>query len=137
MRGKCGPPRAGERTPMDPNTTRELKRYGAPAAFLVAVTVAVLLVKGGLEGNEESSTTVAQRTTTVAAPTTTSTTKLVLTSPSNTTTAEEAGEYHVTQSGDTLGSIAAKYDTTVDELLRLNPSVDPTALSIGERIRVG
>jgi lipoprotein NlpD len=122
---------------MDPNTSRELKRYGAPAAFLVAVTVAVLLVKGGLEGGEEAPTTVAQRTTTVAGATTTSTTKLVLTTPSTTTTAEAEGDYYVIQSGDTLGSIAAKYDTTVEELVRLNPSVDPTALSIGERIRVG
>jgi LysM repeat protein len=42
----------------------------------------------------------------------------------------------VIQSGDTLGSIALKYDTTVDELMRLNPDVDPTALRPGERIRV-
>ena len=40
------------------------------------------------------------------------------------------------QSGDTLGSIAVKYDTTVEELVRLNPDVDPTALRVGQRIRV-
>ena len=40
------------------------------------------------------------------------------------------------QSGDTLGSIAQKYNTTVDELTTLNPGIDPTALHIGQRIRV-
>jgi LysM repeat protein len=73
-------------------------------------------------------------------PTTSSptTTKLVLTTPTattTTTTAQEA-EYHVVESGDTLGSIAEKYDTTVEELVRLNPGVDPTALRVGDRIRV-
>ena len=37
---------------------------------------------------------------------------------------------------DTLESIAAKFNTTVDDLLTLNPDVDPLALSPGERIRV-
>ena len=39
-------------------------------------------------------------------------------------------------SGDTLGSIAGKYSTTVDELMTLNPGIDPTAMHIGQRIRV-
>jgi len=43
----------------------------------------------------------------------------------------------VIQSGDTLGSIAAKYNTTVDELMTLNPGIDPSTLQPGERIRVG
>jgi LysM repeat protein len=38
--------------------------------------------------------------------------------------------------GDTLESIAAKFDTTVDDLLQLNPNVDPLALSPGQKIRV-
>jgi LysM repeat protein len=40
------------------------------------------------------------------------------------------------QRGDTLESIAQKFDTTVDDLLRLNPDIDPLALSPGQRIRV-
>ncbi len=40
------------------------------------------------------------------------------------------------ESGDTLGSIAGKHSTTVDELTTLNPGIDPTALRIGEKIRV-
>jgi LysM repeat protein len=121
---------------MDPRTRRELTRYGTPAAFLAAATIAVLLIKSGLSGGTESQpTTVGAIPTagsTATAPATT--TQLVLTD-SATPTVEE-GQYYVVKSGDTLGSIALEYDTTVEELMRLNPDVDPTALSVGERIRV-
>ena len=40
------------------------------------------------------------------------------------------------QSGDTLGSIAAKTGTTVARLEQLNPGIDPTALHVGQTIRV-
>ncbi len=122
---------------MDPRTRRELTRYGAPAAFLAAATVAILLIKAGLSGSsEEPPTTVGALPT--PAPTATrpaTTTRLVLTQPA-TTTAPAEGEYHVIQTGDTLGDIALRYDTTVEELMRLNPDIDPTALRPGDRIRV-
>jgi LysM repeat protein len=120
---------------VDPRTRRELTRYGAPAAFLAAATIAVLLIKAGLSGGNESAPTVGAlptATETATAPTTT--TKLVLTGLATTTV--EEGQYYVVKSGDTLGSIALEHDTTVEELLRLNPDVDPTALNIGQRIRV-
>jgi len=120
---------------VDPRRRRELTRYGAPAAFLAAATIAVLLIKAGLSGNKADTTVGALPTT---FPTTTpahTTTKLVLTG-ATTTTEAPGGEYYVIQSGDTLGSVAVKYDTTVEELIRLNPDVDPTALHIGQRIRV-
>jgi len=53
-----------------------------------------------------------------------------------TATTTSAGEYYTVESGDTLGSIAAKYSTSVDEVIRLNPGIDPTALRIGQKIRV-
>lgn len=121
---------------MDPRTRRQLTRYGAPAAFLAAVTIAVLLVKSGLNNDDGGGTTVA--TSGVTARTTTkarTTTRLVLTATTPTTTA--AGQYYDVQSGDTLGSIASAYGRTVEELLSLNPGIDPTALRIGQRIRVG
>ena len=122
---------------MDPGRRRELTRYGAPAAFLLAVTIAVLLVKSGLDNGSHTETVVIPTTTartTTAAPTTT----IALTGSAGATTTTAAnGRYYVIQSGDTLGSIAANYNTTVDELLTLNPSVDPSALQPGQRIRVG
>ena len=127
---------------MDPDRRRELTRFGAPAAFLAAATVAVLLIKAGLNHGSGTAADTASRPATAAATTThaTTTTKLVLTGTVATTgtdTAPPGAQYYVIQSGDTLGAIAAKYNTTVDELLTLNPQVDPNALHPGDRIRVG
>ena len=127
---------------MDPRRRQQLTRYGAPAAFLAAVTIAAILVKAGLNGS--SSTTVAITSSSTARTTTaaTTTTKLVLTAPpgSTTTTTTETttpgAEYYVVVSGDTLGSIAQKYNTTVDELTTLNLGIDPTALTVGQKIRI-
>jgi len=128
---------------MDPRRRKELARYGAPAAFLAAVTIAVILIKSGLSGGSGSTTTVGLFPTTTRAATTTTatTTKLVLTTPQATTattteTTTPGAEYYAVKSGDTLGSIAQKYGTTVDELMTLNPGIDPTALLIGQKLRI-
>src|SRR5436305_4342784 len=127
---------------MDPRRRQELTRYGAPAAFLAAVTIAVILVKAGLNGASDSGPATVgalptgSSTTSSTSPTTT---KLVLTTPAAPTTTETTtpgAQYYVVQSGDTLGSVAQKYSTTVQQLLTLNPGVDPTAPHIGQRIRV-
>jgi LysM repeat protein len=129
---------------MDPRRRQELTRYGAPAAFLAAVTIAAILVKAGLNGSSSTTvSTVSSRAQTTTAST--STTKLVLTAPQGSTTGTTTAAtdtttpgavYYVVQSGDTLGSIAQKYNTTVEQLMTLNPGVDPTALTVGQRIRV-
>src|SRR2546423_1047854 len=107
---------------MDQRTRRELTRYGAPAAFLAAATIAVLLIKAGLSGGSKETTTGS------ALPTGTTTTPVTQTHRTTTTTATTtAARYYTIQSGDTLGSVAIKEGTTVDELLRLNPGVDPEA----------
>ncbi len=128
---------------MDPRRRRELTRYGAPAAFLAAATIAVLLIKAGLNDRSASQPSTVGALPTAATATTqpTTTKKLVLTAPqattSTTATTTPGAQYYVIQSGDTLGSIAQKYSTTVEKLMVLNPGVDPTSLHIGERIRVG
>ncbi len=145
---------------MDPRRRQELTRYGAPAAFLAAVTIAVVLIKAGLNGGSGSTTTAGAPTTTANTATRpATTTKLVLTTPPATTTMQATttttttttaattttattarttpgAAYYVVQSGDTLGSLAQKYSTTVAQLMTLNPGIDPTALHIGQRIRV-
>ena len=121
---------------MDPRRRRELTRYGAPAAFLAAATIAVLLIKAGLSGGSGATTTVGALptgTTTRATQTRGSTT--TITTPTAPTTA--APRYYTIQSGDTLGSVALREHTTVDDLLRLNPGVNPQGLRVGQRIRVG
>ena len=58
-----------------------------------------------------------------------------------TTTTEKTGSdgQHVkwtVKPGDTLGSIATQFGTSVRALQRLNPSIDPDALQIGQEIVV-
>ncbi|MGZ8740016.1 MAG: LysM peptidoglycan-binding domain-containing protein [Gaiellaceae bacterium] len=127
---------------MDPGRRQQLTRYGAPAAFLAAVTIAVILIKAGLNDGSGSTTTVGALPTTSTATKPVTTPKLVLTTATatafetTTETTTPGAEYYVVESGDTLGSIAQKHNTTVDELMTLNPGIDPTALHIAQRIRV-
>jgi len=44
--------------------------------------------------------------------------------------------YYRVRPGDTLMAVAAKTGTSVIRLLHLNPKLQPTALFIGERIRL-
>jgi LysM repeat protein len=103
-------------------------RYAAPAAFLVAATVAILLVRSGLDNGEASTPG-----TTTTAPTTAPQT----TEPGTTTATNTAGaEFYEIQAGDTLAVIADEHDTTVEQLLVVNPDIDPVALTVGQEIRV-
>ena len=105
-----------------------LARFGAPAAFLAAATVAILLVRSGLENGEPTVPATTAAVTTTAGTTTTG-------GPGTTTTAAGA-QFYTIQAGDTLAVIADEHDTTVEQLLVLNPDVDPVALTVGQRIRV-
>jgi LysM repeat protein len=100
----------------------ELKRYGAPAAFLAAVTIAVLLVRSGLQTKSSPGTT------TVASTRATSTTTA--------TTTVKRPRFYRLRAGETLSDVAIRFDTTVEDLLALNPGIEPTNLRVGQRIRV-
>jgi LysM repeat protein len=99
-------------------------RYAAPVAFLLAVTIGAVVIRSGFEHGKHHAAT---PTTTV-----TTTTK----KPRHHTHARSHARTYTVQSGDTLGSIASKEGTTVARLEQLNPNVDPTALRIGQTIRV-
>lgn len=105
-----------------------LARVAAPLAFLVLATLGVVAVRAALEEDNSSTTTV---TVTTSAETTT--TKQPTTTKGNTKNAK----YYRVQAGDTLESIASDHGTTVEALLELNQGIDPVALNIGQRIRVG
>ena len=124
-RGPGGP----RRRPRRPRAGPGPARYLAPALFLLAVTVAVLLIRSGLRGGGDGGTT----TTTVATSTSASTTS---THASTTTAAPGTKQFYTVQSGDTFGSIAAKTGTTVALLEQLNPGVSTNSLQVGQKIRV-
>jgi LysM repeat protein len=100
-------------------------RLAAPAAFLAGITVAVLLVRAGL--NEGETTTAAQTSVATTTSATTTTTQ---------TATQPKPVFVEVESGDTLDQIALDNDTTVERLLLLNPGLDPTGLQVGQRIRV-
>lgn len=99
-------------------------RLAAPVAFFAAATLLIVLIESGLNSG-------ATNASSSGTPTLTSTT-----TTGGTTTGKRKKRIYRVQRGDTLESIAAKFHTTVDDLLQLNPDVDPLALSPGQRIRV-
>ena len=123
---------------------RPWTHYAAPAAFLLAVTVAVLVVRSGLD--------TAAATTTIATPPLRTVPVTTVTSrsapakqtqkpkpkpkPKPKTTPAPAVQYYTVVSGDTFGVISSRTGVTVAELERLNPNVESTALYIGQRIRI-
>lgn len=113
---------------------QQAARFAAPAAFLLAVTILVLIVRSATSEDEPTTATPVAST---QAPTTT-TAPAATQPPADTTpaTTTAAASTYTIEAGDTLQTIADQYGTTVEELLVLNPDVDPTALQIGQTIRV-
>jgi len=106
-------------------------RYGAPAGFLLAATVAILLIHSALGGK----TVPAPATTTRPVPA--ATTTAASAKPKRKPKPKPAVRYHVVQSGEGFGSIAAAEHTTVAQIEALNPGVSSNALHVGQKIRVG
>jgi LysM domain len=97
----------------------EARRYALPFLLLVAATVAGLLLRSGF--GDDPSSAPAQ-----APPR----------AEQRTGVKRAAARLHIVSSGDTLGGIAERYDTTVARLQKLNPHVDPQALRVGQELRV-
>lgn len=98
----------------------ELIRYGTAAAFLAALTIAVLLVRSGINGSDRSTTT---------APPVHHVTTLKYVPPAQ-------RRYYRVRPGDTLAAIAIRFNTTVSMLKRLNPGIRALALNVHQRLRV-
>jgi LysM repeat protein len=101
-------------------------RLAAPAAFFLAAIVLVLLVQNAISSNGGNEATPAS-----TVPTTT-------TGSGTTTTAQNPRRkrFYRVRGGDTLESIATRFATTVEDLIRLNPGIDPLALSPGQKLRI-
>lgn len=93
---------------------RGWQHYAAPAAFLLAATIAVILIRAGFESGGSGTSP-----STVAATTGTSTPR-----------------YWTVRAGDTYAVIAKATGVSVVVIRHLNPGVSSTSLFIGQRIRV-
>ena len=93
---------------------RGWQHYAAPAAFLLAATVAVVLIRAGFEsgGSTASPPSVAA------------------------TTGKTRPRYWTVRAGDTYAVISRSTGVSVVVIRRLNPGVSSTSLFIGQRIRV-
>jgi hypothetical protein len=99
-------------------------RLLAPAAFLAAATIAVLLIRAGLDPSDEPTAT---RPPANRPPAT-------RTEPVRTRRTPRVTRMYTIREGDTFETIAAGQGTTVERLQALNPDVDPNSLQVGQRI---
>lgn len=90
------------------------RRYLAPAAFLLAVTIAVVLIRVGLEAGGSTH-----------APTTTAARHV-----------KPAKRYWRVRAGDTFAVISRRTGVPVRTLARLNPKSSSTSLHVGQRVRI-
>jgi LysM repeat protein len=101
-----------------------LAHFGVPLLFLLAVTIVVLILRGGFSGGNESQAN-------------SSSTKKTTTTAVTTTQPVAKAKTYTVQTGDTLGAIAVHFRVTVDDIVALNPGIEPTALRVGQTIKVG
>jgi LysM domain-containing protein len=97
---------------------RSWRPFAAPAAFLAAVTVAVVCFRVFWPHHHTASAPRVEHARTHHAKTL------------------QRPLYYRVRAGDTLARIAARTKTPVARLQRLNPNVQPTALFIGQRLRL-
>ena len=110
---------------------RHAARVAAPAVFLLAATVAALVVRDALDRGQDD----AARPVNVAARDDRRPARPATRRPAG-AARRVRGKTYVIKRGDTLATVAAAHDTNVAELLELNPNVDPVSLTVGQRIRV-
>lgn len=95
---------------------RSWRPYAAPAAFLLAATLAVVLGRGFVDGAE--------------------TVRPVRQAASKPAPRPTTPRLYRVRAGDTLSAIAGRTHTPLVRLRQLNPGLQPTALFIGQRIRL-
>jgi hypothetical protein len=100
-------------------------RYGLPTAFLVLATAAILVLRPVLH-DEPALPALREQQPPPPPPVARERPRVQST---------RVSAYSV-RSGDTLGTIAERFGTTVEELLVLNPGIDPHALRVGQPVRL-
>jgi hypothetical protein len=99
-------------------------RLLAPVALLAAVTIGVLVARTAFDS------------TPTPAPANVPAVRPAVKPPPPPPARQARKRFYLIRRGDTLGAVAARFDTTVERLLALNPGISPTALSIGAKIRI-
>lgn len=92
-------------------------RYLGPIALLVVIIATVLVIRGALHKHDTVAST---QSTTVAVSRHHKTHK----------------KFYVVRAGDTLSEISVRTGVPIATLKTLNPSVDPSALQLGQRLRL-
>lgn len=95
----------------------------APAALLLAVIVAVGIVRDGLDRPPKAQLPAVASTS-------------AATGGATTPAKPRKKAFYRIKAGDTFSSVALRFKTDVDALAKLNPNVDPQALQPGQRLRV-
>jgi LysM repeat protein len=106
-------------------------RVLAPLAFFTAATILVLLINSSLNADTDGDAS--------SPPTVTRVTGGANRGSEATTTAggrPQRKQFYRVREGDILETIAARFDTSIEDLLQLNPGIDPNSLTPGQRVRV-
>jgi LysM repeat protein len=98
---------------------RDWRTYAGPVGFLLAVTIAVALLRGQVTGSGHPAAA-----------------RHPVKHPNAKVHVARAKRVYVVRAGDTLGAIAARTGVSLDKLIALNPKVSPTALFIGEKLNL-
>jgi LysM repeat protein len=122
-------------------------RMLAPISLVAFAVIFLIVIVSSLDGGSESkdkSTRISQqqavkrkserRTSTTQTTGTTGATGA--TGATGTTGAFANRRVYVVRSGDTLVTIAARTGVPIEELLSLNPSIDPQGLVTGQRLKL-
>jgi LysM repeat protein len=113
---------------MSDHARRSPARLLAPLALLLAAAATLFVIAGS---STESDTADGSATSGRAAGRTTTTRTTTTTAPRR-----PRGNNYTVKTGDTLGSIAERTGVGVEQLLELNPDLDPQALVAGQKIKL-
>jgi LysM repeat protein len=103
---------------------RSPARFLAPLALVAVAAALVMVVTSSQNGTEGTAPNQSTGTTPAASPT------------KEPKTERKGRRRYTVRRGDTPSSIAEKTGVPLDEILRLNPDLDPQTLSPGERIKL-
>ena len=114
---------------MPEHARRSPARLLAPLALLIVAAATVFLIAGSAsDSNGGDATTTTDRQS--------GTTRTTTTKQDTTTKRRPRGNTYTVKAGDTLGGIAETTGVAVEQLLALNPDLDPQALVAGQKIKL-